>query len=247
MKVGELSRAQRLSVAGSAAALQIVGLPGLIRRGGGRPSSDTPLTPAPRSRLARAALEEARGVLAPAILAHSLRCWQWAAAFADIDSRCPDAESLYVACLLHDVALGAEAHPRVGCFAALGAAHAGQFLRGLDEGARIGVVGEAISRHMDPRTPTASDEAALLHDAAHLDVAGTRFGDVPAGVVEATLARYPRRGFAAEFAERMRHERSVRPRSSAAVLWRAGMIVPLRVNPLDRFPNPRDTRRRVVR
>lgn len=32
-----------------------------------------------------------------------------------------------------------------------------------------------------------------------------------------------------------RHEHPVRPRSTAATLWRGGMRIPLRLNPLDRL------------
>ncbi len=176
-------------------------------------------------------------LLSPAVFEHSERCWHWASAFARIDARHPDAEPLYLACLLHDVALGAPASPRAGCFAALGGQGAAEFLKANDGGAWAYVVATAIARHMDPRTPEVSDEAALLHDAAHLDVAGRRFAEVPGEVVGAVLAAHPRTGFAREFTCLLRGEARVRPRSTAAVLWRCGTRLPIARNPLDRMPS----------
>jgi hypothetical protein len=94
-------------------------------------------------------------------------------------------------------------------------------------------VADAIVKHMDIR-PSTRPEAHLLHAGAHLDVAGTRGGDLPRQTIREVLARYPRDGFAACFATSMRSEATERPNSRAALLWRLGMRLPLNHNPLDR-------------
>ena len=232
---GELGRVDRLRVMLQAAAIQTRALPSQLAR---VPKSG-PATPAlidpPDSALAGEALEHAREVLSPGVLAHSLRCWQWAMRFRAVDGLEPDPEALFVACVLHDTALGAPADAHVGCFALLGAEEAGRFVvaRGAPA-ASAETVATAIARHMDPRTPTGhGPEAALLHDAAHLDVAGYRVRDLPPDVLRAVVAALPREGLGAEFGELARHENRVRPRSTVAVLWRSGMRIPLRLNPLD--------------
>jgi hypothetical protein len=234
---GELGRADRLRVMLQAAAIQTRALPSQLARVPQPGPSTQPLFDPPDSGLARDALEHAREALSPAILAHSLRCWQWAMRFRAVDGLEPDPEALFVACVLHDTALGAPADAHVGCFALLGAEDAGRFV--ADRGAptdTVETVTTAIARHMDPRTPTGhGPEAALLHDAAHLDVAGYRVRDLAPDFLRTVVAALPRDGLGAEFGALARHESRVRPRSTVAVLWRGGMRIPLRLNPLDRL------------
>ncbi|MFC6010768.1 HD domain-containing protein [Nocardia lasii] len=231
---GELSPLRRMRTVASALGVQTVALPQLVR---GRRAAAADWAPvAPDSVLCRSALEEARQTLTPAVLAHSLRCWEFATALAELDELRPDPEALYLACVLHDIGLGAPDDPRTGCFALLGAHRARAFV--VDNGATEAVgdcVHTAIARHFDPVTPREHGaEAVLLHDAAHLDVVGVRAGDLEPGVLGAVHARHPRAGFRGEFADAMRHETRVRPHSTAATLWRTGMPLALAVNPLDR-------------
>ncbi|TQF75053.1 HD domain-containing protein [Rhodococcus spelaei] len=234
MRGGELGRADRLRVMLQAAAIQTRALPSqlaAVPKHGPPPALFDP----PDSALAREALEHAREVLSPGVLAHSLRCWQWAMRFRAVDGVEPDPEALFVACALHDTALGAPADAHVGCFALLGSEDARQFVADRGDAAMADTVAIAIARHMDPHTPTGHGaEAALLHDAAHLDVAGYRIRDLPPDFARAVVAALPRDGFGAEFGALARHESKVRPRSTIAVLWHGGMRIPLRLNPLDR-------------
>lgn len=234
---GELSRADRLRVMLQAAAVQTRALPSQLAAVPNSSPATPSLVPPPDSALARDALEHAREVLSPGILAHSLRCWQWAMRFRAVDGNEPDPEALFVACVLHDTALGTPADAHVGCFALLGAEEARRFV--ADRGAPSAAaetVATAIARHMDPRTPTGHGaEAALLHDAAHLDVVGYRIRDMPPDFLRAVVAALPHDGLGAEFAELARRESRVRPRSTVAVLWRTGMRIPLRLNPLERL------------
>ncbi|MHA4854261.1 HD domain-containing protein [Rhodococcus sp. MSC1_016] len=194
-----------------------------------------PIFKIPDTPLAAAALSEARATLSPTILAHSLRCWQWASALSHYDKLTPDPEALFAACALHDIALGAAPDDHIGCFARLGAVTARSFLLDHAMGSIADIVAAAIARHMDSRTPKAlGSEATALHAAAHLDVAGLRMSDIDPSFVRDVLQEYPRDQFPREFGALMRYESRVRPRSAAATLWKIGMRIPIALNPLDR-------------
>lgn len=112
-------------------------------------------------------------------------------------SECPRAaEALYLACLLHDIALGGQQDAFAGCFAILGAERARRFvtLHGGNEGTGRSVH-DSIARHMDVETPE-EPEAVLLHDSAYLDLS----------CLEAVEAFHPRDGFVADFGSRMKVE-----------------------------------------
>jgi pimeloyl-ACP methyl ester carboxylesterase len=192
----------------------------------------------PDSRYARESLETARASLERPILQHSLRCWLWADLFAQIDSVKYDPEALYVACLLHDVGLGERfaPPPQATCFAVHGSEVARRELLGWGAPAPLADrAAEAIAHHMDVHVPVADGaEAHLLHAAAHLDVAGTRGGELSGSQRLEVLRRHPRDGFRPAFAACMRREARLRPRSRAAVSWRLGMRVPMALNPLER-------------
>lgn len=189
---------------------------------------------APDSRLCRDALDEARECLSIPVLRHSLRCWHYASAFSAVDDLRPDREALYLSCLLHDIALGSEEDTDVGCFALLGAQRATRFVHDHGGDERTGrIVHEAIAKHMDVSTPERS-EAALLHDAAYLDVSGRRIRELERCCLDTVESIYPRHGFAADFAAEIKAESRLRPKSTAAVLWRSGLLLAVKVNPLER-------------
>ena len=238
MRTGELTRLGQLRVIGDALAVQTIAMPRLLR-GIKAPSSPrfSGARPAPPdSGLCRDALQEAEETLTPAVLAHSLRCWEFGNALAIVDGRSFDPENLYVAALLHDIRLGAPADDRIGCFAVLGAEHAREFVTAHGGSAESGhCVYTAIARHMDVKTPLdAGPEAALLHDAAHLDVVGLRAHELDEAFLDDVEFRFPRSSFATEFTTAMRIEAQLRPRSTAAALWKSGMKLAIALNPLDR-------------
>jgi hypothetical protein len=145
-----------------------------------------------------------------------------------------------VACLLHDVGLTDTYHadPVDGpsCFAVHGGETARTLLlaQGVAD-AFADQVADAIALHVNVRVPRRlGGEAHLLHAAAHLDVAGTRAGDLPAQARRAVVTAYPRDGFPVLFAQLIQREARERPRSHVALMWRLGMALPLRHNPLDR-------------
>ncbi|MDJ0112671.1 phosphohydrolase, partial [Rhodococcus erythropolis] len=146
-----------------------------------------------------------------------------------------DPEDLFTACALHDVGLGAEGSAEHGCFTYISAADAEELATRVGTSERsVRRIGEAIRLHMDLTVDRgAGADAYLLHAAAHFDVAGRRAPEIPRATVDATIAEYPRTGFTDEFAQSMRREVELRPHSRAATLWRSGMALPLRTNPLD--------------
>jgi hypothetical protein len=240
---GALTVREQLELARQMVLAQIAGLPSqarawLGRGGGGRGALAIRREP-PDSRLCRAALELATDASPSALLGHCLRCWLWADLFAQRDSVGHDPELLYVACLLHDVGLTDTYHPDPvdgpSCFAVHGGETAYTLL--LAQGAADAFaeqVGDAIALHMNVRVPRRlGGEAHLLHAAAHLDVVGTRAGDLPAQARWAVVTAHPRDGFSGLFAQLMQREARERRRSRAALMWRLGMAVPLRHNPLD--------------
>ncbi|XGU20149.1 HD domain-containing protein [Rhodococcus sp. 3Y1] len=81
---------------------------------------------------------------------HSLRCWIWADAFAQIDAIEYDPEDLFTACALHDVGLGAEGSAEHGCFTYISAADAEELATRVGTSERsVQRIGEAIRLHMD--------------------------------------------------------------------------------------------------
>jgi cyanamide hydratase family protein with HD domain len=234
---GELDFAAKLRFARQAVVAQVGGLPSALRAW----LTDGPSTPLfddrepPDTAVTREVLELARSSYDEPLLGHCLRTWLWAGLFAARDGVKADEELLYIACLLHDIALTDRFRPvEAGCFAVEGGEIARTTLQSLgapyaDE------VASAISLHMDVRVPRERGaEAHLLHAGAHLDVAGTRAADLPRQTIREVVTQHPRDGFPACFATLMRREATERPNSRAALLWHLGMRLPLTHNPLDR-------------
>ena len=239
MRPGELDLRAKLHFARQAVLAQLTGAPSLIRAH----LTDGPRTPAlltdrepPDTPLTRDVVELAHASYAEPLLGHCLRTWVWGDLLGSLDGITPDAELLYVASLLHDIALTDRFRPdeSVGCFAVHGGEVARTTLTSLGaDSSYADVVAEAIALHMNIR-PGGGPEARLLQAGAHLDVGGTRAGDLPRQTIREVVGRYPRHGFPACFATSMRRETAERPNSRAAVLWRLGMRLPMDHNPLDR-------------
>jgi hypothetical protein len=240
---GELTAGERLVQAREAVADQLAALPAharrlLLRGRAGRSALMTGRRP-PDSELARHALAVAGEASSGALLGHCLRCWLWADLFAQRDRVAFDPELLYVASVLHDLALTDRhrAEPAGGgCFAVHGGDVARTLL--LDAGSAEAFaerVAAAITLHMNVRVPvTLGAEAHLLHEAASLDVIGARAGDLPSAARRAVLSAHPRDGLADEFNALLLRERAERPRSRAALLWTFGAQFLVTRNPLDR-------------
>jgi cyanamide hydratase family protein with HD domain len=237
---GELDLAAKLRFAREAVFGQLSGLPNLIRAR----LTDGPRTPAvladrepPDTALTRDVLELARSSYSETLVSHCLRTWLWADLLGDRDGIKPDEELLYIACLLHDIALTDRFRSaEFRCFAVHGGEIARTTLTSLGVSTSYAdEVATAIALHMNNHVrPDEGPEAHLLHAGAHLDVAGTRAGDLARQTIREVVAEHPRDGFPTCFADLMRREATDRPNSRAALLWRLGMRLPVTHNPLDR-------------
>ncbi|TLG13999.1 cyanamide hydratase [Nocardia cyriacigeorgica] len=239
-----MDRRQKIVFARRAAAAQLAKLPGVVKAAlsdGRRSDAVQPLPEAPPdSRLTRQAVAVAESAYGGELYQHSLRCWYFGVAFARLDDLRFDAEALYITTLLHDIALTERYRPAPGqspCFAVHGGAVAREQLSTWGATAELAnLVGEAITLHMDVTVdPAQGVEAHLLHAAAHLDVAGSRIGDLPRPMVAAILRAHPRDGFTDAFLAAMRREARERPDSRAAVMWKQGLRIPVAMNPLNRY------------
>ena len=231
VRPGELTRRAQV-VAGSRALVSATRhAPGAVRGPGA--TGPAGLAAVPDSALCRAATEQAVEELTPAVLRHSLRCWQWGSSLAHLDGTRPDPEALYVACVLHDITLGT-ADPEVGCFAHAGSEVAAVVCHRHGRVDLAPVVREAVAHHFDPR-PVDEPVARALHAAVNLDVVGHRSAEIARDLALAVLAEHPRDGFRQEFLAAVRLESRRRPRSMAAAMHRAGMALPMRLNALDRL------------
>jgi hypothetical protein len=232
---GELDLGAKLRFARQAVFAQVSGLPSVLRAWltDGSQTFVTSDREPPDTAVTREVLELARSSYAEPLLGHCLRTWLWADLFAARDGVKADDELLYVACLLHDIALTDRFRPvDAACFAVEGGEIARTTLQSLGA-SYADEVASAISLHLDVRSPRAP-VAHLLHAGAHLDVAGTSAGDLPRQAIREVVAQHPRDGFPDCFATLMRREAAERPNSRATVLWRLGMRLPLNHNPLDR-------------
>ncbi|MFI7065062.1 HD domain-containing protein [Kribbella sp. NPDC050124] len=235
MASGELDRAAKVRFAREAVIAQVRGLPNQLRAR----LTDGPRTPVllpdpPDTALTRDVLELARSSYQEPLLGHCIRTWFWGQLLGSRDGIKPDEELLYLVCLLHDIGLTDNHRPpeSAACFAVHGAEVARTTLAGLGS-PYADEVAEAIALHMNVNVPQ-GPEAHLLHAGAHLDVAGTRAGDLPRHAIREVVAKHPRDGFPTCFATLMRREAAERPNSRAALLWHLGMRLPLNHNPVDR-------------
>ncbi|MBR0913920.1 hypothetical protein M2171_001203 [Bradyrhizobium japonicum USDA 38] len=166
----------------------------------------------PDSKLARDAAQVIRDTETDLLFQHSMRVYYWAALAGKRKGLTFDPELLYVAAMFHDYGLTAgygESHLR---YEVDGANAAREFLRshGISEadGQRVWLAialhtTNGISPHMDPT-------AALLAEAANMDLVGAGFDDFTAEQRSAVEAAYPRppqfaEGFLQTLYESLKH------------------------------------------
>ncbi|WP_051198664.1 HD domain-containing protein [Gordonia shandongensis] len=241
---GTLSRRQQYAEAAHIITAQLAALPHAVAAliTGHRDLAPTSLAPyaPPTAPMCRHAEQLAAATYSRPLLNHVYRCWLWAAIIADHDNMSFDADALYCAALLHDIGLAHNAgdlppSSTPGCFTVTGAQQAATL---LDEWgaptATIDRVTDAIITHFNARVPTrSSNEAQLLHDAAYLDVVGIGVQRTSPAERDAVLDVHPRTGFAAEFTAALKHEKRARPHSRAALSYRLGAGVAIKLNPLE--------------
>jgi hypothetical protein len=190
----------------------------------------------PETPAARAARDVAERYCSPALLAHSVRSWAFALAFAEVEGLTRiDEELLYVAALVHDLGLVPAfdavrvpfetAGGEVGWVLTAGA--------GWEPRRRQRVV-EVVERHMWPAVEAAEDpEGHLLEIATGLDISGARPDALPEAFLREVLAAHPRGDLAAEFGGCLLEQAARKPGSQAARLVASGLEARLAANPLE--------------
>lgn len=152
----------------------------------------------PDSRIAREATELLRDMGSDMLFVHSMRVYAWGALAGERNHLTFDPELLYVGAMFHDLGLTERFHGSALRFEVDGANAAREFLRsqGIPEQS-IDKVWSAIAFHTTPGIPQfMHPEAALLHLAAGMDVAGRSYDQFTDAEREAVTAAWPReRGF----------------------------------------------------
>jgi len=179
-------------------------------------------TEVPDSELALAALAMASSVEPAFLVNHSRRTFHLGAELLTAAGRLFDAELLYVASMLHDIALGTEHDDGVTPFHFRGGGIAANAM--LDAGRsdrEAALIFDAIALHMD--LATAEDErpeVAGVHLGAAADVVGLRVEQIPPEWLTSMLAEQPRMDMKKAFAALIAEEAKKKPYSTAAGLVR---------------------------
>ncbi|MEV0675540.1 HD domain-containing protein [Actinosynnema sp. NPDC050436] len=189
----------------------------------------------PDTPAARAAHDVCHEHSEPWLRNHSLRAYSWAAAHAAAHGIDHDAELLYVAALLHDLALTPAFDSHRLPFEEAGGRLAKVFATGAGWAAtRRDRLAEVIVLHMRDDVPADQDpESHLLQVAVSADVSGRRLDQFPDTFKTELLHRFPRLGFAPAFLDRTRDQAERKPDCAAADLFRAGWESRVLNNPLD--------------
>ena len=189
----------------------------------------------PDSKAAAAALEVCHEYAEPWLLNHSLRAYSFAVAHAaDVDIA-HDGELLYVAALLHDLALTPPFDSHTLPFEEAGAHLAWVFAAGAGWGrVRRDRLAEVIVLHMRDDVSADDDpESHLLQVAVGADVSGRGLDRFADQVKDDVVTRYPRLGFAEAFLARAEDQAERKPGCAAAELVSDGWARRLTSNPLD--------------
>lgn len=240
---GALSRRERLAHQAAALALLTADLSSRLRFrwAAGAQGLDVDVVPPPTA-LVRAATAWAEEVHEPWLLRHSLRTWLFGRLLGQLDAVETDAETLYLACLLHDVGVtdahripAGDSSAPCQCFAAHGA-HVSE-AKLLELGASpllASEVADAIGMHLNARVgPESGGVAQLVNQGAALDVVGVRASDLGRAPITVVLAQHDRTGFAEELLAVLRVENAERPTARMASFFGVGMGVAIRLNPLN--------------
>jgi HD domain len=148
----------------------------------------------PDSAIAREATQLLRDTGSDLLFQHSMRVYAWGALTASHKALAFDPELLYVGAMFHDLGLTEGFHGSSLRFEVDGANAARDFLRshGIPD-ADVHKVWTAIAFHTTPGIPEfLHPEAALLHVAAGMDVAGRSYDQFTEEEREAVVAAYPR-------------------------------------------------------
>lgn len=242
---GELSRRERLAHQAAAVAVLTADMPSRLRFRWASGAADLDLDAVPPDTgLVRATTAWAEQIHQPWLLRHSLRTWAFGWLFGQLDAVVADAETLYLACLLHDVGLtddyripGGDTGSACQCFAGHGA-HVSE-AKLLELGASpllASEVADAIGMHLNARVGAESGGVAtLVNRGAALDVVGVRASDLGRRVIGDVLARQDRAGFADQLLDVLSGEAAERPSARMGSFFGVGFGAAIRLNPLNRL------------
>mgnify|MGYP003576479832 CR=1 FL=1 len=148
----------------------------------------------PDSVIAREATQLVRDTESELLFLHSMRVYAWGALAGQRQRLAFDPELLYIGSMFHDLGLTDRFHHRTLRFEVDGANAAGDFLRSHGIAPQdVDKVWSAIALHTTPGIPQFMHaEAALLHIAAGMDVAGRGYEAFTAEEREAVVAAWPR-------------------------------------------------------
>ena len=193
--------------------------------------ADLPLPTTPAAGLADEVLHR---FSPPALVNHCHRSYRLAAALAMKDGLDVDWELLYVASLLHDLALEPEFDNHSLSFEQAGghlawvfAAGAGWTVERRDHAAAV------IVAHMVGTDPARDAEGDLLDAATGLDISGRNIERWPEELLVELLAQFPRLDLVERFGACFRDQAARKPDSSAGQAVRSGLAERLAANPLD--------------
>lgn len=193
----------------------------------------------PDSALVRKTSEFVSQTHDPWLVGHCVRTWAFGRLFAQVDGLAVDDEALYVASMLHDVAL-TETYRISGadscqCFAVHGAHLAKETLSGFGADESMATtVRDAIGWHLNAVVPEAAGpEAVALNAGAALDVVGLRASAIGRAAAAQVVSDEPRDGFVDGLVATLRVESRARPDARIGLLWRLGFGPAIRSNPLN--------------
>ena len=166
----------------------------------------------PDSALAQRATQLARDCESAMLFNHSVRTYLFGKAIGLNLGLAPDPELLYVAAILHDLALTPE-HEGPGSFELHSADAARRFLQAqCVPSERADLVHEAIALHTSVGVAGSREpEIALTHFGAGLDVIGVHREDVSDATLQTVGAAWPREGFKYAFAAMLSDEAARKP------------------------------------
>jgi hypothetical protein len=174
----------------------------------------------PDTDFARGAAALAKVVEPLFLVSHSERTFQFGAQLLLAADRSFDDEVLYVASMLHDIALGTDLDDSVTPFHFRGGGIAARHV--LDAGrsdADALLIFDAIALHMELNSADDTrSEVAGVHLGAAADVVGLRIDEIPGDWLEMIIAESPRLGMKKAFIEVIGAEAEKKPYSSAARL-----------------------------
>jgi HD domain-containing protein len=153
----------------------------------------------PDTKLAQGAVELAASAYPPYLLNHALRTYVFGALVGRAHKHAFDEETLYIACLLHDLGLTAQFEGDMP-FEIQGAEAARKFLAGQGVARdKAEMIWDGIAMHASAIGGFKQPEISLVGEGAGADVLGPDPAEVPADKLAETLSAFPRLKFKEQF------------------------------------------------